>query len=118
MTDNAACYNFLNNIDGGYKHSINTHGHGDFGEGLDSTSHIEQLWNHLKYLIKEIYNVIPSNNFVLFLREVEWRRNYSKFDANKMPEISAFEDAAMYVYSVAGTKLYDKDYLLKLTADI
>jgi len=35
-----------------------------------------------------------------------------------MSEISAFEDAAKYVYSVSGTKLYDKDYLLKLTADI
>ena len=94
VTDNAACYNFLNRFDSGYNHSIHTHGHGDFGEGLDSSSHIEQLWQYLKQLIKEVYKIIPMNNFVLFLREAEWRRNYSKFDSNKISEISAFEDAA------------------------
>ena len=118
VTDNAICYNFLTNVDSGYNHLIHTHGHGDFEDGIDSTSHIEQLWKHLKQLITEIYNIIPRNNFVLFLGEAEWRRNFSKFDAKKISEITAFEDAAKYVYYVSGTLLYDMNYLLKLTADI
>ena len=48
ITDNANCYNFLNTFNSGYIHSIHTHAHGDFGEGFDSTSNIEQLWQHLK----------------------------------------------------------------------
>ena len=119
VTDNAICYNFLTNVDSGYNQLIHTHGHGDFEDGIDSTSHIEQLWKHLKQLITEIYNVLLRNNFVLFLLEAECRRNYSKFDAKKMSEITAFEDAAAkYVYSVSDTSLYDMNYLLKLTADI
>ena len=91
VTDNAACYNFLNRFDSGYNHSIHTHGHGDFGEGLDSTSHIEQLWQHLKQLIKEVYKIIPMNNFVLFLHEAEWRRNYCKFESNKFLKFLHFK---------------------------
>ena len=55
VTDNASCYNFLNHFGRGYNHSIYTHGHGDFGEGSDSTSHFEQLCKKLKQLIKEVY---------------------------------------------------------------
>lgn len=80
ITDAALCYNWLNDIISGYTHHAHNHGHGEFGEGLDSTSHIEQLWHHLKSLIKNIYSSIPSINFALFLREVEWRRNQKKFE--------------------------------------
>ena len=86
-------------------------------EGLDSTSHIEQLWHHLKQLIKEIYSLIPKKNFILFLREAEWRRNYSKFESNKFTELESFEEAAKYVFSVSGKEIYDINYLEKLTAD-
>jgi len=90
---------------------------GDFGEGLDSTSHIEQLWQHLKQNIKEIYKLIPMKNFILFLREAEWRRNYSKFHSQNMSEMSCFEEVAIYIYDMAGTKLYDINYLIKLISD-
>lgn len=83
----------------------------------NSTSHIEQLWQHLKQLIKEIYNIIPKNNFASFLREVEWRRNYSKFESNKFAELESFEEAEKYMISVAGNELYDTNCLLKLAAD-
>ena len=36
------------------------------GMFLESTSHIESLWGVLKQNIKSIYNIIPSNNFLLF----------------------------------------------------
>lgn len=53
----------------GYLHSTHIHGLGDFGDGNDSTDHIEQLWAHLKHLIKKMYNSIQINNFVYFLKE-------------------------------------------------
>ena len=42
-TDAANCYNFLNQNESRYIHHVHNHGHGNFGAGLDSTSHIEQL---------------------------------------------------------------------------
>lgn len=53
-------YNWLNDADNGYKHSVHNHRHRNFGDGLDSTSHIEQLWHNLKYNITSNYNIIPS----------------------------------------------------------
>ena len=48
ITDAAACYNWLNDPDSGYEHSVHNHGHGNFSKGMDSTSHIEQLWRNIK----------------------------------------------------------------------
>ena len=45
------------------------HRQGNFGHGIDSTSHEEQLWAHLKHIIKSIYYIIPKEYFILFLRE-------------------------------------------------
>ena len=58
-----------------YLHSVYNHGHGDFGYGKDSTSNIEQLWDYLKSIIKNLYYSIPHKYFILFLGEVEFRRN-------------------------------------------
>ena len=88
---------------------------GDFGENIDSTSHIEQLWHNLKFYIKKIYYLIQSNNFLLFLREAEWRRNQKKFDYKDPFE--SFEETLKYVTNVWDNKLYDVDYLKKLTFD-
>ena len=44
ISDNWAGYHWLNNPINGYIHHVHSHGHGDFGIGTDSTSHIEQLW--------------------------------------------------------------------------
>ena len=41
-----AGYNWLAN-DINYTNSPHSHGHGDFGYGLDSTSHIESVWGNL-----------------------------------------------------------------------
>ena len=54
ITDDALCYSWLDNADSGYTHHFYNHGHGDFGEALDSISHVEQLWNNLKPIIKKI----------------------------------------------------------------
>ena len=36
----------------GYIHSPHNHGHVNFGQGYDSTSHIEGIWTYLKNIIK------------------------------------------------------------------
>ena len=67
-------YNFLNN-NINYTHETHNHGAGDFGNGLHSTSHIENLWANLKKIITKIYGVMPQKNFILFLKEAELRYN-------------------------------------------
>ena len=59
ISDNWASYHWLKNPNNGYIHNAHSHGQGDFGLGTDSTSHIEQLWAHLKNIIKNIYHTIP-----------------------------------------------------------
>ena len=77
ITDRWSGYSFLANEDG-YDWDPHTHGAGDFGFGLSSTSHIEQLWHQLKDKIRKIYNSIPFYNFLHYLREAEWRIKYNR----------------------------------------
>lgn len=41
-------YEFLDNIHSGYRHIKCNHGRGQFGLGMQSTSHIEAIWGILK----------------------------------------------------------------------
>ena len=88
--------------------SINwaTHGHGDFGAGSDSTSHIEQLWAHLKSIIKKIYHTILTKNFLLFMRE-------SLLPLNKKWE--EITNTFNYVKDLKVTKFYTSEELLEIT---
>ena len=43
ISDAASCYSWLDDNHSDYVHHIHNHGHGNFGENIDSTSHIEQL---------------------------------------------------------------------------
>jgi len=113
ITDGALCYSCLDNADSGYTHHFHNHGHDDFDETLDSISHAEQLWNNLKSIIKKIYFYIPNNNFVLYLRESEWRRNQKKFDDNKNI-MTSFEEDLKYNNNNGNINLYDIDYLSKI----
>ena len=83
VSDGWTGYNWISNIEYGYIHSVHNHGHGDFGLGLDSTSNIENIWAYLKSLIKRIYNNIPIKNFILFLREEEFRRSINNLTNNQ-----------------------------------
>ena len=76
--------------------------------------HVEQLWNNLKSIIKKIYFYIPNNNFVLYFRESEWRRNQKKIDSNKNI-MSSFEETLKYIDNSGNINLYDIDYLSKLS---
>ena len=58
-------YSFLNEPCSEYRHSIHIN-RNDFGKGLDSTSHIENIWGILKQEIKRIYINIHTKKFLYF----------------------------------------------------
>ena len=97
-----------------FKHRSDVHG--DFGIGTDSTSHIEQLWAHLKNIIKNIYHTIPNENFVLFLRESEFRRNINLLSLNERWE--EIFNALNYVKNLKITTFYSVEELLEITKKI
>ena len=99
--------------DSQYTHSIHNHAHGDLGVGLDSTSHIEQLWSQLKQIIKQIYYIIPSEKYFLFIREAEFRVNINSLsEAEKLNE---FIDIIKYIQNIEINNLFDDNYLISFS---
>ena len=78
ISDGWPGYAFLGGEESFLEHETHSHIAGDFGFGLSSTSHMEDTWAHLKNEITAIYNCIPSNHFILYLREAEFRLRLSK----------------------------------------
>ena len=113
VSDNWGGYRWLDEVNSGYFHSTHTHSLGNFGSGSDITSHIEQLWAHLKLIIKKIYNIIPKNNFIYFLSEAEYRRNLSFLSSNdKWIEIYS---TLNYIKNLGVDKLYYEEELKEIT---
>ena len=73
ISDGWEDYQFLDSPNSGYSHIIKNHSFGSFGYGLESTSHIEAIWNILKSKIKTIYHVIPYKNLMRFAKEAEFK---------------------------------------------
>ena len=73
VTDGWASYDWIDDLNSGYRRFRHVHGRHDFGFGLQSTSHVKSIWTELKLNIKSIYKSIPSKNFLYFLRESEWK---------------------------------------------
>ena len=68
-----------------YRHN---HGQGDFGYGLESTSHIEGLWANLQAIIKNTYRVMPHRNLLKFIKEAEFKFKLRNLNAElKMKEL-------------------------------
>ena len=82
-TDAWKGYTFLDYPYSWYIHDVYNHARGNFGSGLSSTSRIEGLWGELKALLKKIYTRVNSDNFLYFLREMEYRRNIKSLNAEK-----------------------------------
>ena len=99
----------MDNPNSGFHRIIHVHGLHDFWHGAESTSHIEQLWSVLKTLFRRIYVTVPSENFNIFLREIEFRYLITnKNDNDKLKELLEIFD---YVNSTVNFKLYDLDSL-------
>ena len=73
ITDGWSGYDFLDRPNSGYIRYKHIHGGGDFGYGVQSTSHIESIWNSIKTKIKSTYGVIPKKNLIKFIREAEYK---------------------------------------------
>lgn len=111
ITDGWSSYNFLDWPDSGYTHETFVHGpNGNFGFGVHCTSQIESVWSTLQSYIKRIYNIIPDENFILFLREAEMRYRFSN-KSNKDIEIE-FKEIMEYLFNSADFELYNLEELI------
>lgn len=111
-SDGWAAYSWLDLPFSGYVHSVHNHGKGDFDNGLDSTSHIETLWSHLKTIIRKIYYIFPHEHFVLFFKKAEFRRNINSLDNDtKLDEICGI---IKYIQNIGIDELYSEEYLIKI----
>ena len=113
ISDGWRGYSWLGSPNWGYIHSTHTHALGDFGAGNDSTANIEQLWAHLKHLIKKIYNTISINNFVYFLKESEFRRNLGFL--NTLDKWKEIFDYLKYIRDSGLINFYTEDELINIT---
>ena len=55
VTDGWGPYGWMDEIGSGYFRIIHIHGHHDFGNGDESSSHVESVWADLKLKIKSYY---------------------------------------------------------------
>ena len=108
--DDWSSYSFLDDDDSVWDHEIHIQGGRDFGFGDSSTSHIESTWANLKSKIKNIYNIIPHQNFIYFLREAEFRINISKKSDTKKQQI--FTQVLKEVYLLNHYKFYDDNQII------
>ena len=107
VTDECRSYNYFSNNASGYHHIVHNHGHGQFGFGDESTSHIENLWSVFKQKMKKIYNIRPSQNITLFIREIEFRLTISNLNDNS--KIKELFSILSYIDNNTGFKLYPLD---------
>lgn len=73
-------YSFLDNDNSVWTHKTHMHGTGQFGYGLHSSSHIEQIWGQIKQIIKKIYTIFPKVGYIYYIREAEFRIAIGKKD--------------------------------------
>ena len=78
--------------------------------GSHSTRHIEGVWGTLKQKITKLYGKIPDDNFILFLRETEFRYVLDKLDEKDKEE--KIREVFQYLYNSASYELYDIEELL------
>lgn len=110
ITDGWSSYSFLDNPNSNYTHETFVHGpNGNFGFGNHSTSPIESVWSTLQSYIKRIYNIIPFDNFILFLRESELRYNFRKKTSIEIEK--EIKEIMLYLYISAEFDLYSLDEL-------
>ena len=68
------------------------------------------MWGTLKDNIKRVYGHIPNENFILFLREAEFRYKLRKLN-NEEKEKEVIE-VFQYIYNSCNFELYDIDELI------
>ena len=113
ITDGWPSYNWLSSFN--YNHIRHIHGRNDFGHGLESTSHIEQIWEQLKLLIVRLYVELQSDNLIYFVREIEFRyyiKNKSKYE-----KLKGINEISYYCSNTCNFNFYEKPYLIDIDKD-
>ena len=116
IMDRWSRYLFLNNQVNGCFHHTHNRARKNFGIWLDSTSRIESVWSELKTKIKKIYNSIQSNNFIYFLRELEFRRIIKSLNINQ--KIEKFAIALSCVDNGINSSYLTKEEFISFTYDV
>ena len=102
VTDGWGAYNWMNSVNSGFNRIIHIHGQHDFGYGEQSTSHIESVWSDLKQKLSAFYVAVREENFILFVKEMEWRMKISH--KNNIEKIKNLQ----FIFNhVANTVKYD-----------
>lgn len=78
--------------------------------GNEATSHIESIWGKLKGLITTIYNSIAPENFIYYLKEMEFR--YDMKNKNNNEKINQLISILEYCYSTCNLIFVSKDDLI------
>jgi len=105
VSDDWSSYDYLDNNFSGYSHIKHVHGHRDFGFGIQSTSHVESIWEQIKSKIKESYHIIPPNNSMLFVREIKYKIKTKDMDSDQ--KIKKFFEIYETTNNVEDKDLYD-----------
>ncbi len=88
------------------------HGRNDFGLGSESTSHIESVWSQIKSLITKLYYALKPENFIYFVRELEFSYNINNM--NRRDKIKAIQDILYYNVVTSNFNFYDKEFLIDI----
>lgn len=67
----------------------------------------------MKTIIKQIYYIIPTENFFLFIREAEFRIKIKNF--NTQSKMNEFIDIINYIKNIDLINLFDDNYLISIT---
>ena len=101
-------YNWLQQ--NGYYHIVHEHGRQHFGHGSESTSYIESILGQLKRIIAQIYNSLKPENFIYYLKEIEFRFNVR--NKNSKDKIKEIQTIIEYCYSTCKLNFVTKDDLV------
>ena len=109
VKDGWGAYNWMNSFNSGYWRVIHIHGHHDFGYGTESTSHVESVWGGLKQKLREFYMAVKTDNFILFLKEMEFRKKVAQKNHNDI--IRKLQFLINHIDSTVKFALFEKEDL-------
>ena len=108
ITDGWSAYNIFNN-NPNYNRIPHNQGGGDFGYGIQYTSHIESLWSQLKGKIKSSYHAIPNKHIIHFVKESEYK--YKLRSKTKTEKITHLFEAFQLIRDVSDIDFSQSDFL-------
>ena len=107
ITNGWSGYNFLNS-NPSYYHITHIHGGGNFGFGIQITSHIESLWAIIKAKKKSTYKVIPNSYLMKFIKEAEFK--YCLKDKSYEKRIVALFESFKLIQKVSDVDLGKNEF--------